>query len=71
MVFRGRQSKARSPAPSASVQEMQKEKSFEDKFWENYTPPSYVTNKYVWVAAAVVGSFLAYYSLIYKDCIPQ
>eukprot|EP01025_Chloroclados_australasicus_P034894 TRINITY_DN35623_c0_g1_i1.p2 TRINITY_DN35623_c0_g1~~TRINITY_DN35623_c0_g1_i1.p2 ORF type:complete len:169 (+),score=2.72 TRINITY_DN35623_c0_g1_i1:31-537(+) len=48
-----------------------KPKSFEDEFWENYSPPKYLTNKYVWAAACIIGLIAAYYSYLYKDCIPQ
>lgn len=50
---------------------VKKEKSFEEDFWENYRPPSYATNKYVWAAALAVGLAAAYYSVYYKDCIPM
>lgn len=52
-------------------QVVKKEKSFEEDFWENYRPPSYTTNKYVWAAALAVGSIAAYYSVYYKDCVPM
>jgi len=37
-------------------------KSMEDEFWDNYRPPSYLRNKYVWVASAVLSVALAIYS---------
>lgn len=32
------------------------------EFWENYTGPRIMTNKYVWAAAAVVATLAAVYS---------
>lgn len=32
------------------------------EFWENYTGPRIMTNKYVWAAAAVVAALAAVYS---------
>jgi hypothetical protein len=64
----------RAPPPvvsTASVDKPKAEKSFEDQFWESYEPPRYLTNRYVWAAAVVVGSLAAWYSYLYKDCIPQ
>eukprot|EP00873_Tetraselmis_striata_P009616 jgi/Tetstr1/429880/TSEL_019745.t1 len=37
-------------------------KSLEEQALENYTPPKWVENRYVWAAAAVLCSGLAYYS---------
>ncbi|KAI7839933.1 hypothetical protein COHA_006327 [Chlorella ohadii] len=38
------------------------EKTWDEEFWENYTGPRIMTNKYVWAAAAVVATLAAVYS---------
>lgn len=48
-----------------------KPKTLEEEFWDNYQPPSYARNKYIWAAAAIIGSAAAWYSIQYKDCIPM
>jgi hypothetical protein len=53
------------------VKTSKKEKNWEEEFWDNYTPPTYVQNKYVWVAAALLSAGMVYYSVLYRDCIPQ
>lgn len=61
----------RQPArPSGADSAPKKSKTLEEEFWENYQPPSYARNKYVWAAAAILGSAAAWYSIQYKDCIP-
>lgn len=37
-------------------------KSLEEMWAENYTPPAWVENRYVWAAFAVICSGLAWYS---------
>ena len=37
------------------------------EFWDSYQPPVYLSNRYVWVASAVVATALAYYSAYFKD----
>jgi len=32
------------------------------EFWENYTPPAYLTNRYVWAAATAAATVAAVYS---------
>ncbi len=36
--------------------------TLEERFLAEYKPPKWVTNRYVWVAAAVFGTGLAVYS---------
>ena len=53
----------RAPAPRARpVQKPKREKTWDEEFWENYEPPKYLKNKYVWAATAVVvAGFWLYY----------
>ena len=37
--------------------------TLEERFLAEYKPPKWVTNRYVWVAAVILGSGLAIYSL--------
>lgn len=37
-------------------------KSWDEVFWENYRPPRYLANKYVFVASMVLAGALAWYS---------
>ncbi|KAK9814759.1 hypothetical protein WJX72_011033 [[Myrmecia] bisecta] len=46
------------PMPQAS----RVKKSMEEEFWENYRPPQWVSNRYVWVAATILAVGLAGYS---------
>ncbi len=55
----------RSGRPSyARIQTISKERpmTLEERFLAEYKPPKWVTNRYVWVAAAVFGTGLAVYS---------
>lgn len=45
-----------------TVKRRKYKKTFEEKFWEDYKPPIYVPNKYVWAASALVMICLAWYS---------
>lgn len=67
---RSGRARATAKAPAGLSAAPQKDKSFEEDFWENYKPPSYARNKYVWAAALILGFIAAYYSTYYKDCIP-
>lgn len=42
-------------------------KSLEEEFLDNYVPPTWARNYYVWVASAVAGVGLAWYSTYIKD----
>jgi hypothetical protein len=39
-----------------------REKTWDEEYWENYRPPMYLANQYVWAAAATVAAGLAWYS---------
>lgn len=53
----------RAPPPRPRVQPRQeKPKTWDEEFWANYEPPKYMRSKYVWVAAAAVTAWLAWYS---------
>lgn len=67
-----RSGRVRQPVkPAGTDSAPKKPKTLEEEFWENYQPPSYARNKYVWAAAAILGSVAAWYSIQYKDCIPM
>lgn len=72
LVCRGGK-RRRSPPPRAggSMAAPKTDKSWEDEFWENYSPPKYLKNKFVWVATALLAAGSIYYSLLFRDCIPQ
>eukprot|EP00892_Ulva_mutabilis_P003141 jgi/Ulvmu1/12828/UM098_0009.1 len=57
--------------PRGAESEPPRSKTLEEEFWENYQPPSYMRNKYVWAAALIIGAAAAWYSIQYKDCIPM
>jgi tetratricopeptide (TPR) repeat protein len=41
----------------------QKPKTWDEEFWENYKPPQYLKNRYVWTAAAILlAGLAAFYS---------
>lgn len=40
----------------------QRKKTLEEQFLENYQPPDWATNRYVWVASVLVATGLVYYS---------
>ena len=37
-------------------------KTWDEEFWENYEPPKYLKNRYVWAAGAILTLGLAWYS---------
>ena len=37
-------------------------KSWDEEFWDSYSPPKYLTNRYVWAAGTLVMLYLAWYS---------
>ncbi|KAL4422960.1 hypothetical protein ABPG75_009157 [Micractinium tetrahymenae] len=37
-------------------------KTWDEEFWENYRPPAYLTNRYVWAAATAAATVAAVYS---------
>lgn len=53
----GNPSRPRLPKPTKS-----KPKTWDEEFWENYTPPTYLKNRYVWAAASIISLGLAWYS---------
>lgn len=53
----GNPSRPRPPKPSKA-----KPKTWDEEFWENYTPPMYLKNRYVWAAASIICIGLAWYS---------
>lgn len=53
--------KYKRPVPTAQLPSKRK-KSLEEEFWENYRPPKWTQNRYVWVAATILGVALAIYS---------
>ena len=58
-------------APASTSGAAKREKTLEESFWENYSPPAYIRNKYFWAASAVVASGMIYYSIVYRDCVPM
>lgn len=71
LLCRPRSGRVRQPVkPIGAEAATKKPQTLEEEFWENYQPPSYARNKYVWAAAVIIGSFAAWYSIQYKDCIP-
>lgn len=51
----------RPPVPVAVI-ERKRKRSLEEQFWDNYTPPKWTQNRYVWWASGVLGVCLAIYS---------
>jgi len=49
-----------------ATQKPKREKSWEEKAWENYRPPEWTTNRYVWFAGAVVAVGLIYWGELMK-----
>ena len=52
----------RATAPRPRPQRPSRPKTWDEKFWEDWEPPVYVRNHYVWVASAVVAMWLAFWS---------
>lgn len=50
------------PKPPQKKNEKKRPKTLEEEFLDNYEPPFYRVNKYVWWASGVVAVFLAWYS---------
>jgi hypothetical protein len=50
----------RPPVPTAVME--RKKKSLEEQFWEQYSPPKWTQNRYVWWASSILGIGLAIYS---------
>lgn len=56
----GRAAVSRPRAPPKTERKVPK--TWDEEFWENYSPPAYLTNNYVWVAASVAATAAAVYS---------
>lgn len=55
----------RAPPPRPRVApKPQRPKTWDEEFWENYEPPKYLKNRYVWAAATIVTLGLAWYSAV-------
>ena len=52
---------------SALQKPRSKPKSWDEEFWENYRAPTYLKNRYVWVAAAIIALGLAYWSTLQQS----
>lgn len=59
---RGGRGSVQLPRPRPTGPRPQKPKKWDEEFWENYQPPQYLKNRYVWAAAAVLCAGLAAYS---------
>lgn len=57
----GRASYKRPPRPSGGGA-VERKLTLEERFMEEYKPPAWVSNRYVWVAIVVFGVGLALYS---------
>ena len=53
------------PRTRSSGKTQTKPKSWDEEFWENYKPPQYLKNKYVWAASLILFLGIVLYSLGY------
>jgi tetratricopeptide (TPR) repeat protein len=54
--------KSNRPTRPRMQTQKKKEKTWDEEFWDTYTPPGPLQNRYVWIAACIVGLGLAWYS---------
>jgi tetratricopeptide (TPR) repeat protein len=55
-------SKSNRPTRPRMQSQKKKKKTWDEEFWDSYTPPGPLKNKYVWIASCIVGLGLAWYS---------
>jgi len=53
------------PRTRSSGKTQTKPKSWDEEFWENYKPPQYLKNRYVWAASLILFLGIVLYSLGY------
>lgn len=54
--------KANRPIRPRIKTQNKKKKTWDEEFWDSYSPPGPLKNRYVWIAASIVGLGLAWYS---------
>ena len=64
LACRARRGIVRRPIPTAAMAP-KREKTLEERFWDDYKPPKWTQNRYVWVASGVLAGALTIYSIIY------